>query len=163
VLADAAALAVADGCAGSVVCSMALMLVQPLEKVVSEVARVLRPGGVFVALMPSRGPLSPSDVMRYTRLLTALRKRRLDYPNDRRLEDPGALLGRHDLHLVDDRRRRFACRITTPEVGVMCVRSLYLPDIGPARLAAGERVARHWVGRDLGLPLRRVVAVRGTS
>ncbi len=163
VLADVVAVPVADGSAGSVVCSMALMVVQPLDRVLSEVARVLRPGGVFVALMPAHGPLSPLDVMRYTRLLAALRKRMLAYPNDRELDDVGALMGRHDLHLVDDRRRRFACRITSPSVGVMCVRSLYLPDIDPARLAAGEGVARRWVGRDLGLPLRRVVAIRGSS
>ncbi|MDQ6796864.1 MAG: class I SAM-dependent methyltransferase [Actinomycetota bacterium] len=161
--ADVASLPVADGSAGSVVCSMALMLVQPLERVLSEVARVLRPGGVLVALLPSRGPLRPRDVMRYTRLLAALGKRRLDYPNDGALGDVGALMGRHNLHLVDDRRRMFTCLITSPSIGVMCVRSLYLPDIEPARLAAGERVARSWVGRDLGLPLRRVVAVRGSS
>ena len=42
----------------------------------------------------------------------------------------------------------------------MCVRSLYLPDVSPERLAAGERLARGWVGKELGLPLRRLVAVR---
>ncbi len=162
-LAHGAFLPVTDGAAGSVVCSMALMLVQPLDQVLSEVARVLRPGGIFVALIPSRHPLSPSDAMRYTRLLAALRKRRLDYPNDRQLDDVGALLGRHRLWLVEDERKRFACLIASPSVGVMCVRSLYLPDIEPARLAAGERVARRWVGRELGLPLRRVVAIRDTS
>jgi len=162
-LADVAALPVADRSAGSVVCSMALMLVQPLDRVLAEVARVLRPGGVFVALMPSRHPLSPSDAMRYTRLLSALRKRRFDYPNDRQLDDVGAIMAGHGLRLVDDRCRRFACLITSPSVGVMCVRSLYLPDIEAPRLAAGERVARGWVGKELGLPLRRVIAVRGSS
>jgi len=142
---------------------MALMLVQPLDRVLAEVARVLRPGGVFVALMPSRHPLSPSDAMRYTRLLSALRKRRFDYPNDRQLDDVGAIMAGHGLRLVDDRCRRFACLITSPSVGVMCVRSLYLPDIEAPRLAAGERVARGWVGKELGLPLRRVIAVRGSS
>jgi len=162
-LADAAALPLADGSAGSVVCSMALMLVQPLDRVLAEVARVLRPGGVFVALLPSRHPLRPSDAMRYGRLLVALRKRRLVYPNDRALDDVGGLMGHHGLRLVDDHRRRFGCQITSPAVGVMCVRSLYLPDVEPARLAAGERVGRRWVGKQLGLPLRRLVAVRNGS
>ncbi len=160
-LANVASLPLADGSAGSVVCSMALMLVQPLDRVLSEVARVLRPGGVLVALMPARHPLTPSDALRYARLLVALRKRRLVYPNDRALDDVGGLLGRHGLRLVDDQLRRFGCLITSPAVGVMCVRSLYLPDVRPARLAAGERVGRHWVGKELGLPLRRLVAVRG--
>ncbi len=159
-LADAASLPLADRSAGSVVCSMALMLVQPLDQVLAEVARVLRPGGVLVALLPSRNPLRPSDAMRYIRLLVALRQRRLVYPNDRALDDVGGLLGRHRLRLVDDQRRRFACLITSPAVGVMCVRSLDLPDVEPARVAAGERVSRHWVGKELGLPLRRLVAVR---
>jgi len=162
-LADVTSLPLAEGSAGSVVCSMALMLVQPLDRVLSEVARVLRPGGIFVALLPSRHPLRPSDTMRYARLLVALRKRRLVYPNDRALDDVGGLMGPHGLRLVDDQRRRFGCLITSPAVGVMCVRSLYLPDVEPARLAAGERVGRHWVGRELGLPLRRLVAVRDSS
>lgn len=163
VRAHAGSVPLASGSVGSVVCSMALMLVQPLDDVVSEVARVLQPGGAFVALLPSRGPLTPTDAARYTRLLAALRTRHLDYPNDALLGDIGSLVRRHGLRLVEDERRRFCCRITTPSVGVMCVRSLYLPDIDPSRLAAGERVASGWIGKQLGLPLRRLVSVRGSD
>jgi len=160
-LADAGALPLEGRSAASVVCSMALMVVQPLDEVLSEVARVLRPGGVFVSLVPSGGPLTVADATRYALLLVALRRRRLEHPNDLQLADVGPHLARHGLRLVDDRRRRFTCQITSPSVAVMCVRSLYLPDIAPRRLASGERLARRWVGKKLGLPLRRLVAVRG--
>lgn len=160
ILSDAVRLPLADASAGSVVCSMALMVVQPLDACLSEVARVLRPGGTVVALLPSDRPLTASDTARYTRLLLALRTRRIQYPNDDQLDRMAAVMGDHGLRVLDDRRRRFSCPITSPTVGVMCVRSLYLPDVDPPRLAAGERVARGWVGTEIGLPLRRVVAVR---
>ncbi len=158
--ADAAALPLANGSVGTVVCSMALMLMQPVDAALAEVARVLRPGGTFVALVPSTRPRTASDTAHYARLLAVLRRRGLAYPNDRPLTDAVGLVGSHGLRLVGDVRRRFACRITSAAVGVMCVRSLYLPDIDPDRLAAGEHLARSWVGKELGLPLRRLVAVR---
>ncbi len=78
------------------------------EAVLSEVARVLRPGGVFIALVPSRRPLNATDTARYTRLLAALRTRHLDYPNEGLLDDGfGDLLRRHRLRPAEDERRRF--------------------------------------------------------
>ncbi len=159
-LADAVSVPLPDGVVGTVVCSMALMLVDPVDAALAEVARVLRPGGTFVALLPSTRPRTASDTAHYARLLAVLRRRHLAYPNDDRLVDATGLMGAHSLRLVEDERRRFACRITSPAVGVMCVRSLYLPDVDPGRLAAGEHLARGWVGKELGLPLRRLVAVR---
>jgi len=160
VRADGRALPLGPASVSSVACSMALMLMWPVGAVLGEVARVLVPGGRLVALLPARRPLSPGDVVRYARILAALRQRSLRYPNDNALEQPGPILAAAGLRLVADERARFACTITTPEVGVLCVRSLYLPGVDPARRAAAEQVARRWAGRELGLPLRRLVAVR---
>ena len=46
------ALPVATESAGAVLCHYALMLLSPLDAVVSEIARVLAPGGVFAAIVP---------------------------------------------------------------------------------------------------------------
>jgi SAM-dependent methyltransferase len=158
--AHADATPVVSDSAGAVICSMALMILQPIDEVLAEVRRVLRPDATFVAVVPGHGPLTLSDRMRYARLLVALRRRRLAYPNDVPLRDPRALLLRAGLQLVSDERCRFVCPITDSSVAVACVRSLYLPGEEPERIAAAERVARRWVGSELGLPLRRIVAVK---
>ena len=156
--AHANAMAIASSSAGAVVCSMALMIVRPLDDVIGEVARMLRTGGRFVALVPGNGPLTLIDRARYARLLFALRRRRLAYPNDVRLRAPRELLSRAGLQLISDERCRFVYPITDSSVAVTWVRSLYLPGEQPQRIAAAERVARGWVGSELGLPLRRIVA-----
>jgi len=54
VQADVARLPVRSGAAGAVVCSMALMIIEPLDAVLSEVARVLAPGASSWRWFPSR-------------------------------------------------------------------------------------------------------------
>ncbi len=157
VRADATALPIAEASIDAVACSMALMLV-PLGSALTEIRRVLEPGGLLVATVPATGPLTAGDVWHYTRLLLALRCTHLSYPNDRALAEPESLLSRAGLTVVDDQRRRFVCHIETPAVGRMLFDSLYLPDCAPRRLAAGRRVAEGWTGTHLGIPVRRLIA-----
>ena len=159
VLGDGAALPFAAGSFDAVACSMALMLIQPVERALAEVARVLRPGGRLVALLPSSHPLRPGDMRRYGQLLVALR-RRLTYPNDRALAHVDPLLAAAGLTLAADGRRRFECDIADPYTAALCVTSLYLPDQDPERLARAFAVARGWVGHTVGVPLRLLVAER---
>lgn len=56
VQADAASLPFATASLGAVGCHYALMLLQPLEGVLSELARVLRQGGRLVGVLPSTPP-----------------------------------------------------------------------------------------------------------
>jgi len=156
VQADVARLPARAGVAGAVVCSMALMIVEPLDAVLAEVARVLTPGGIFVAMVPVEGPLSGRDRLRYLRLLAALRVSRLEYPNRLALKDPAARLAAHGLRLVGDERRRFRFPLTDGGAAATLVRSLYLPDVARRRIDAAERIASRWRG-DLGIPLRRFV------
>lgn len=93
VLAAADDVPLTAGVASAIVCSMSLQILQPLDRTLDEVARVLGPGGVFVAVVPASGPLSPRDQLRYARLLVALRRRRFDYPNDDALTTPIPLFG----------------------------------------------------------------------
>lgn len=94
--------------------------------------------------------MTVGDAWRYGRLLFALRRTRLSYPNDRHLIAPGDIFTAAGLDLISDERRRFVCHIETPDVGLTLLDSLYLPDTPPHRLAAARRVAERWVGRDLG-------------
>ncbi len=160
--ADATALPLADASVAAVGCSMALMLM-PLRPVLAEISRVLQPGGVLVATLPATGPVTAGDALRYARLLLALRQTRLSYPNDTALRSPTAAFADHDLRPLEDTRRRFVFPVDSSAVGAMLLNSLYLPDVDPARLAAARRVAESWAGADLGIPLRRLTAYKGTG
>lgn len=54
--ADAADLPIATRSLGAVLCHYALMLLQPLEEVLAELARILRPGGLLAAVLPRASP-----------------------------------------------------------------------------------------------------------
>lgn len=49
---SAAALSLPDASANAVLCHMALMLFQPVERSLAEIARILRPSGVLAAVIP---------------------------------------------------------------------------------------------------------------
>ncbi len=156
VRADATRLPLPDACIDAVVVSMALMLV-PLRETLVEVSRVLRPGGVLVATLPATGPLPLADVLRYGRLLVALRVRGLGYPNDAELVDFPDVAG---LRVVDDSARAFTFDVDTAARADLLLDSLYLPEVAPERLAAARRVVANWVGHRVAVPLRRIVLSR---
>ncbi len=161
VRADAAGLPIATGSCRQVVCSMAIMVLQPLDAVLGELRRVLHTSGVAALLLPGTLPVTPHDVARYGRLMLAVRRARLTYPNDRLVGRLPDRLGAAGLTVIDDRRRRFALPIADAAMGRLFVRSLYLPDVPPARVEVAAQVAAGWAGSDIGIPLRRLV-IRGT-
>jgi SAM-dependent methyltransferase len=140
-----------------VACSMALMLLAPLDDCLAEIARVLARGGTLALLLPG-GPwtLQPIDIYRWSTLLKALRRARLRYPNDRLIGRLEATAPRHGLHIVTDDRRRFGYHFTTADAADCFVDSLYLPGTVTARTDDARLVARRWVGSSIGIPLRRV-------
>ncbi len=155
VLADAARLPVGSGVCDAVVMSMALQLV-PFEATLAEVARVLRPGGVFVATVPVNQPLPMGDWLRYGRLSVALRHK-VSYPNDTEL---AAFAGTPDLALVSDEARAFTVDVTTLERAQLLLDALYLPGVSAGRIAAGRTVVTKWVGHRVAVPIRRLVLSR---
>ena len=156
--AQAAHLPFASASFDAVVCSMALMLTEPLDATLNEIARVLRRDGRLVALVPTTRPLAWRDRWRYTRLLLALRRRRFEYPNDAALRHLPDLLTRAGFAPHDDQRQRFQLAITDRDTAHRFVASLYLPGMTARRFAATDREAERWIDTALGIPLRRVIA-----
>lgn len=157
VRADASRLPLPDRCVDAVVMSMALMLV-PLHDTLSEVRRVLRPGGVFVATVPSNRPMPAADWLRYARLCVALRHPGLRYPNDELLSAPADVFAAAGLLLVDDTARVFLCDLASDDIADQLLASLYLPDVAAERMDAGRWVVRRWVGSSVATPIRKLTA-----
>ncbi|MGH9304276.1 MAG: class I SAM-dependent methyltransferase [Acidimicrobiales bacterium] len=157
VRADASQLPFSSGVFEVVVCSMAIMLLQPLESVLAEIHRVLRPKGTGVLTLPGSWPLHMSELLRYGRLMVALRRTHLSYPNDRRIVHLARLLRLAGFEVAGDARRRFAYPLADKASARRFVGSLYLPAIPNGREARASRVAERWVGSEIGIPLRRVI------
>ncbi len=155
--ADTGRLPLRTGSVDAVVMSMALMLV-PLERSVREVARVLRPGGVFVATVPHNRPMPPADWLRYARLCLSLRHPGLSYPNDAALQRAREVFLPAGLRLDEDEQVGFACTIADERIAEQLLASLYLPDVAPERMTAGRRVVARWFGSRVTAPVRRLVA-----
>lgn len=162
VCAEARSLPVPDTSVAVVAASMALMLMARLDEVLVEIARVLRPGGLLVATVPSATPLSARDLWTYGRLLRALRIRGLGYPDA--VENLGARLGNAGLTLREDCRRRFVFSASTVGHADLFIRSLYLPGVADSAIEGSRRMLHDAVssgsGLELGIPLRRLVARR---
>jgi SAM-dependent methyltransferase len=157
VSASATQLPLGRNSADVVVISMSLMLL-PLQRTLVEVARVLRPGGVFAAMVPALWPLRVTDL----RALLAL-----SYP----LRGPGSMphqLGRRVLarglnkvgftDLVFD-RKRFGFPLRSDADINLAVSSLYTPGCTFSQLAeAKRRLSCLPDGVELPVPLLKVVA-----
>ncbi len=162
VLGDASSLPLADGAVDIVVCSMALQVLGPLPIVLAELARVLRPGGLLVALVPARHPLTLKDRWRYIRLTRALHDGLLA-PNDGELGRLAIVMGGAGFDVLDDEFRRFAYRLDDTTAAARFVSSLYVPHGNAERIDAANALARRWVGTSLGIPIRRFICIRTAS
>jgi SAM-dependent methyltransferase len=152
------ALPLAGGCAGAAVMSMALMLMRPLEAVLAEVARVLRPGGTFVATVPSRGEAGSAPL--FADLLRTLGQAGVTYPEP--LDDPGLArrFAAAGLRLCGDETVEFVRAVPRPEDAEHVVRSFYAPGAGPERVAAAVEKLREATPVDVRYRIRRLVASR---
>lgn len=140
-----------------IVCSMGLMLLQPLDDCLAEMARVLAAGGSIVALIPGGArPLHPRDLWRWARILAALRRARIPFPNTRPMRRLHHTLQRHGLAIEGDDYRRFGYPIASHDAADRFIDSLYLPGEDPERVSAARRLAHGWVGSEVGMPLRRL-------
>ena len=157
VRADAVSLPLISGAFQGVVCSMAIMLLQPFNDVLAEIHRVLVYGGTAVFMLPGSRPLRAADLLRYVQLMVVVRRTHLSYPNDRIMAQPNKHLTRAGYELVADERLRFAYAFTDKSSTALFVDSLYLPSVSQARMAKASRLAARWEGSEIGIPLRRIV------
>jgi SAM-dependent methyltransferase len=160
VRADATALPLADDSVAAVCAAMCLPVLTPLDQVLAELQRVLRPGGLLAALVPARSGLSVRGLMGWVRVMGSLRAVRQPWPNPRARDGLALLLHLAGFEVLTDERRVFTLILTTTADAALLVDALYLPGLSPRREAAAKRSLAAWTvsGRRLELPLRRVVA-----
>ena len=152
------ALPLVGGCAGAVVTSMALMLMHPLEAALAEVARLLAPGGTFVATVPSREETGAAPL--FVDLLRALGQTRLTYPEPLDGDGLAARFAASGLKFSGDDTAVFVRAVTREEDAGQVVRSFYAPGAGPAQVAAAVERLRQAVPVDVPYRIRRLVARR---
>ena len=137
VRARASALPITDECAEAVVVSMALMLMRPLEDTLSEVGRLLRPGGTFVATIPIRAMApGPAGTPAFGGILGALGQTSQRYPeplDGATLADRFSACG---LSLGRDETALFTRTLQGPDDADQVIRSFYAPGAGPDRVGA---------------------------
>lgn len=156
---DARRLPVPDASVDTVVSSMGLMLVQPLEQAVAEVARVLRPGGTVGLLLPALWPVRVRDAP-LGLLLSTLLTGPGSMPQQVSARRIRRLLAGVGLSTVETAWQRFPFPLRTAEHAALAVRALYVPGRHPQQLARAETALTRWVGgrAELPVPLLRVVA-----
>lgn len=156
-LGDVTALDLPDSSVDTVIMSMALMLV-PLRETLSQVARVLRPGGAFVAMVPAIGPVKARDLPAVAALSLALRGPG-SMPGTVTAARAGHALRTAGLVPVSARRARFPFPLRTPDDYALAVASLYTPGRSDRQLRRAEQWPRRIPGaRELPVPLLRIVA-----
>lgn len=136
---------------------MAITLLQPLDTVLTEIRRVMVGGGICVFMLPGSRPLRIADLLRYLRLMIAVRQTHLTYPNDRPLIRFDGLLRRTGFELVADERIRFEYAFEDEDATLRFVKSLYLPAVPEVRVRDASRAAASWAGQRMGIPLRRMI------
>lgn len=160
VLADVDRLPFADGSFDAVVTCLGLGVSANRASMLSEVSRVLRPGGVFASLMPSLRPVAPSDLALLSRLAGFLRVAP-QLPGSAEFQAKRSL-GAAGLTKVEDTRGRFFFEVRNQADATTLVDGLRpAPDRSRAQDAIGFLVER---AGDLGvrvpLPMRRIVAIK---
>ncbi|QIS19920.1 class I SAM-dependent methyltransferase [Nocardia terpenica] len=153
-----------DHTVAAVCAAMCLPVLTPLDAVLAELTRVLAPGGILAALVPSE-TVWGRGVFDWWRIMRALRVRTLPWPNPRARDELPEVLRACGFVIDRSERRVFRREITGPDDAALVIDGLYLPETGSEQIMAAEHALASWArrGRQLALPLRRVVAHRPTT
>jgi SAM-dependent methyltransferase len=163
VQADGLQLPFRDGSVDVVTSSLGLVVVQPLGRVLAEVSRVLRPGGVLAAIAPALRPLAPRDVRTLTNINTRLRAKP-QFPGPVELTGFAKALTAHGMRAVEDARERYRFGVRTRADAELMMSALYLPNTRAARIDRAvdyltDRLAKQEVV-EVAVPMRRLVAIK---
>lgn len=160
---DALALPFADESLDAVVSSMGMVIIQPTSRLLAEVARVLRPGGMLAFIAPTVRPLGPADVRIGAALASRLRTLPR-FPGPLEFTDFAATLRSHGLRKYEDGRERYRVAIRSRADAELMVSALYLPATSEARREAAigylEREVTEHGHVELPIPMRRIVALK---
>ncbi|HIT74494.1 MAG TPA: class I SAM-dependent methyltransferase [Candidatus Avipropionibacterium avicola] len=163
VQADALRLPMADGVADVVTSSMGLAVVTPATDVLSEMARIVRPGGLVVLLGPSVRPTSVRDARELGLLFAAMRAR-IRFPGVLERIGLATALPAAGLRKVEDARERYQFTVSGREDAEMVINGMYLPSADPQQIEAGVSHLVRRISRrgplTLPIPMRRVVAIK---
>lgn len=160
---DALALPLADGSVDAVTSSIGLVVAQPLERVIAEISRVLRPGGVLAAIAPALRPLAARDVRLLSRINAKLRTKP-QFPGPVEMTGSTKLLSAYGMRRVEDARERYGFTVAGREDAQLVLSALYLPQTRPERIdAAVDLLVRRVAKRgpiEVAIPMRRLVAIK---
>ena len=160
---DALRLPIADGSLDAVTSCMGLVVVTPLDTLIGEIARVLKPGGVLAAIAPAVRPLGPRDLRTLTPLTTRLRTRP-QFPGPVELTSFAETLTKHSLRKVEDARQRYHFTVTSRADAELLLSALYLPTTRRSRIEAVIEYLERRIARtgpvDIAIPMRRLVAIK---
>jgi SAM-dependent methyltransferase len=160
---DALRLPFRDGAVDVVTSSMGLVVVTPLEQVLDEVARVLRPGGVLAAIAPAVRPLGPRDLRVLTRISGRLRTKP-SFPAPVEITGFHKALAAAGLTRVEDKRERYHFSVRSREDAELVMSALYLPHTRKSRVQAAVEYLEDRLKRresvEIAIPMRRIVAIK---
>lgn len=160
---DALRLPFRDGSVDVVTSSLGLVVVQPLETVLSEITRVLRPGGVLAAIAPTFRPLGLRDLQTLGQINRRLRAKP-SFPGPVELAGFHKTLAAVGLTRVEDKRERYHFTVRSREDAELLLSGLYLPETRHSRIEAAVEYLEDRLQRQqsvqIAIPMRRVVAIK---
>lgn len=163
VCADACRLPFADASFDAVTSSMGVVVIRPMEQLFAEIARVLKPGGVFAFMAPTIRPLMPRDMHTLGRITMHLHGVP-QFPGPTEITGYVPALSAVGLRKVEDRRERYRFTVMDESDARLVIAALYLPTVSATRLNAAISWLAGRVARSgpftVAIPMRRFVAVK---
>lgn len=160
---DALALPFADESVDAVTSSIGLVVVQPLDRVIAEISRVLKPGGILAAIAPALRPLTARDLRVLSRINTRLRTKP-QFPGPVEMMGSTKTLRAHGMHRVEDARERYCFTVSDRADAELMLSALYLPQTRRSRVEAAIEFLERRVERrgpvEVAIPMRRLVAIK---
>ncbi len=157
VRADMTGVPIRDCSVDAVLCSMALMLVDPCSSGLGEIHRILVPSGQVRILLPTATPLTLSDRWRYIRLFVTT-SASIRFPPTPLRRHAAEVLAAAGLVVESDQSERFAYPIDTHEDADLFVDSWYQPTKRLTDIEPRPRRGGSFARGSIGVPLRRIIA-----
>ncbi len=163
VCADARHLPLPDDSVDAVVSVLGPVVIQPAADLFAEVARVLRPGGIFAFIAPTILLARPHELVRSLQLVAHLRARPR-FPGPTEVTGYVEALEGTGLRKVEDARERYHVKIADRGQAREVIDALYVPGSSPRRTQAAadwltSRVERRGPVR-MSIGMRRFVVLK---